>query len=67
MRIHRHGIRCNAVLPGYITTALSAALPKSRLDEVSTQIAENYDYMYNYVCFMCLVHEEDCTRKTRKT
>ena len=31
----RHGIRCNAILPGFIETPLSAAVPQSRLDEVS--------------------------------
>lgn len=31
---HRHGIRCNSVLPGFITTPMTQKVPQKVLDKV---------------------------------
>ena len=33
----RHGIRCNAILPGFITTQMTDAMPEQQQDKVRSQ------------------------------
>lgn len=37
---HRHGIRCNSVLPGFITTPMTQKVPQKVLDKVGDQWVE---------------------------